>query len=165
MRNQAAVVLLMRAIETCLDDFFAERIEFRHEKLLEFPGKELPPLARALFVDIHTALNLLFHSEKHARNHGALNPQLVRDVAKQRTDCLAHLLAGKLGAAAAGEVFARNPLCHEAYLPDTDVLVWQEHIAGVRRIDDLTEQQVGLVNAAAGSEGPIRAHALRLHLF
>ncbi len=77
---------------------------------------------------------------------------------------LADLFAAKLGAAAAGQVFARDPLRHEAHLPRADVLVGDQHVAGLGRVDNLAQQQVGLVDAAAGGKGPVGAHAFGLHV-
>ena len=142
MRNQLAVVFLVRAVQASLNDPLAQRVELRNQELLQLAREKLAPLARALFVDIHATLDLLLDAKKDAGNHGAFDAQLIGNVAEQREERLAHLFAAKLGAAAAGQVLAGNPLRHEAHLPRADVLVGNQHIAGFRRVDDLASSRL-----------------------
>ena len=164
MRNQTPVILLVRPIQACLDDPLAERIKLRQQELLQFLSKERAPLPRALFVDVHPALDLLLDRQKDPRNHRAFYAQLVWNISQQRADRLAHLLAGKLRAAPPGQVLARNPLRHKPHLPRPDVLVGQKHIPGLRRLHNLLQQQIRLVHALSGGKCPVGPHALRLHL-
>ena len=151
MWNEPPIIFLVRAIQAGLNDPLAQRVKLRHKKLLELARKELPPLPRAFFVHFHPALNLFLDRQKYARNHEALNAQLIRNIAQQRADGLAHLLAAKPCAASPRQILARNPLRHEPHLPRSDVLVWQQHIARLGRGQYLPQQQVCLIHAAASA--------------
>ncbi len=74
------------------------------------------------------------------------------------------MLAADLRAAVACEVLAGDPFSREADLVYADVLVRDEHVAGVRAVNDLVQQQVRLLDALAGRERPVGADALALQL-
>jgi len=102
VRDEAAVVFLMGAVEACLDDAMAERVEVWHLEGLELAREEFTPLARALFVDVKAALDLFLDAKKDAGNHGAFDFELTGYVAEEREQRFIHLLAAKARAAAAG---------------------------------------------------------------
>jgi len=101
MRNQPAVVFLMRAVEAGFDDSLASGSRSGTRNCFKFRSEELAPLTRAFLVHIQAALDLLLDGQKDAWNHRALDAQLMRNVAQQRKRRLAHLLTTELGAARA----------------------------------------------------------------
>ena len=74
------------------------------------------------------------------------------------------MLSADLGAAVTGQILTGDPFSREADLVYTDVLVRDEHITGVRAVNDLMQQQVCLCNALAGRERPVGTYALALEL-
>lgn len=74
------------------------------------------------------------------------------------------MLSADLGAAVAGQILTGDPFSREADLVYADVLVRDEHITGVRAVNDLMQQQVCLCNALAGRERPVGTYALALEL-
>ena len=52
MWNQLAVVFLVRSVEAGLDDALPQRIQIRHQELLQLAGEKFPPLSRPFFIDI-----------------------------------------------------------------------------------------------------------------
>ena len=63
-----------------------------------------------------------------------------------------------------GQILTGDPFSREADLVYADVLVRDEHITGVRAVNDLMQQQVCLCNALAGRERPVGTYALALEL-
>jgi hypothetical protein len=68
MGDEAAVVFLIRAVEAGLDDAMPKGIEVGHLERLELAREELAPLARAFFIDINAALDLLLDAKEDAGN-------------------------------------------------------------------------------------------------
>jgi len=92
MGNQPSVILLVRPIQAGLDNLFPQRIEVRHQELLELRRKELPPLAAHLPRTRPSRPESALPPQKHAWNHRSFNAELVARVDSSHEDVYGHLM-------------------------------------------------------------------------
>src|SRR5437899_11337812 len=89
----------------------------------------------------------------------------MQGMTEQRTARRTQLLRPEFRRAAPRQIFARDPLRHEAHAPRADMLVGAENVAHARVFRELPKQQIGLIDAAASRERPVRSDTFTGHSF
>ena len=159
-REDGAVVLDGAALLEALKDLLAHGVELLAVVDGEFLLEELIQDLRALVVALLAEGLLQLRAQEAARDALAVHLHLVERVAEERAARRGEPIHFHVHAAAAREIFPRYPLGRKADLEAAYVLVRDEHIARLRAVYDLLQQQVRLDDPLAGGEGPVGADAL-----
>ncbi len=153
------------AVQAGLDDPAAFGHEVVFEEGFDFPVEERFQDFCTLVVGFGTDFRLVIHFEEPIADRAAFDDDGAGRVAEKRAAGGLDAVGLKAGTTAPGEVFAGDPLGHEANIPDADVLVGDEDIAHAIGALDLLQQEVGLIDAPPGGKGPVGAHAFGGHAF
>jgi len=163
--KQLFVIRHTAVVQAALDDLLAQRAQAVLLKLSERFLKEILQDFCALVVGFLTNLFLVFHFEHPLGDLDALQFHFIHSIAQKTTTGRAQLLGQEFRIAFARQILPAKPLRHEAGFPGTDMLIRREDVFHIRRIYDLLQQQVGLLDLFPRGEGPVAAYPLAAYTF
>ncbi len=144
------------AIDACFDDSSCVGLEIIiNEKFAQFAFEEFRELCRARVIGVDTDFGLCFGTEEPCRDDGSLDLEGAHRVPEEWAAGGDERIGLEGFGSAPGEVFAHEPLGHETGAPCSDVLIRYEREECVGGGDDLVEEDVGVVDASPGGEGPV----------
>ena len=149
--------------EAGFDDGLAAWIEVFVEEALDLIVEELGQDRGTLVVGGFADFWLQRDIEEPATDGLTFNLDRAQVLTQQRATRILQRLGREFGQTATAEEFTRQPLASESNFPAADMLVGNQHEHGVLGVDDLLQQDVGLIDLAAGSERPVGTNTFRLH--
>src|SRR3990172_5645598 len=112
----------------------------------KFVQEELLQDCRSLVVTLRANFLLLIDAKEPGRDYCPFDLHCAQSVSKKLTTGRLKFVRRELGDSPATKILAGDPFRHEADRPCADVLVGRQGIAHLRRLLNLSEQQVGMID-------------------
>ena len=161
--DEGGVVLVASALEATVDNGPTRGVEIRVKESPEFMTEEGRKNFGTLIVGLFADLGLFVHVEEPVSNDAAFHEDGGGQITEKGAAGWMEILGSEFSPPAPSDIFAGDPLRHEADLPSPDVLVGHEKVFHLGGIDDLLQQKVGLIDLATGGEGPVGTDSLGAH--
>ncbi len=138
-------------------------MQIRREILWQFGSEKIIQHGGTRVVTRFLHQRLLVYLQEAGRYLGPFDGEVIQFKTQQGAACILKLVASQFRISPAGKVFTHQQLRLETHFPYTDILVRHQCVAYAWRIDDLFEQQVGMIDHFSCGKRPVGTHTLTAH--
>ena len=161
--RQSVVVIRGRSLKARMNHLLCLWVEVAFKELAYFLVKKLKQNFGPSIVSLIANFWLGFDMKKPLANCLPFNLNTARCASKKRASCIDKFLWWERCKPSSCKIFASHPLRRETCFPTTNVLIWNQCKQSLWCVHDLTEQDIGLIDATPSGERPVGPDSLRAH--